>query len=152
MPKQILNFLNADDNIDFIIKFLIWFVAILVPLYDVAGALIILIIIDLATGIIASVKNKVKFQWKKIENTFTKVIIYSLILLAGWVIESKIMPAIPLMRLVAGFLALTELRSILGNFKNIFGLDMWEYIRAAIRNQKLSDLPEPKGKSKENAS
>ena len=150
MPKHILNILNATDELEFFMKFMIWFLAILVPIYDVTGALIILILIDLITGIIASVKNQVKFQWEKIENTFTKVIIYSLILLAGWVVESKIMPAIPLMRLVAGFLALTELRSILGNFKNIFGLDMWEYIRAAIRNQKLSDLPEPKGKAKEN--
>jgi len=152
MRKQILNFLNADDNIDFIMKFLIWFVAILVPLYDVAGALIVLIIIDLITGIIASFKTSAPFQWSKIFNTLNKLIIYCLILLAAWVIESKIIPSLPFMRLVAGFLALTELRSILGNFKNIFGLDMWEYIRAAIRNQKLSDLPEPKGKSKENAS
>ena len=150
MPKHILNILNATDELEFFMKFMIWFLAILVPIYDVTGALIILILIDLITGIIASVKNQVKFQWEKIINTFTKVIIYSLILLAGWVVESKIMPAIPLMRLVAGFLALTELRSILGNFKNIYGLDMWEYIRAAIRNQKLSDLPEPKGKAKEN--
>ena len=150
MPKHILNILNATDELEFFMKFMIWFLSILVPIYDVTGALIILILIDLITGIIASVKNQVKFQWEKIINTFTKVIIYSLILLAGWVIESKIMPAIPLMRLVAGFLALTELRSILGNFKNIYGLDMWEYIRAAIRNQKLSDLPEPKGKAKEN--
>ena len=147
MPKHILNILNATDELDFFMKFMIWFLAILVPIYDVTGALIILILIYLITGIIASVKNQVKFQWEKIENTFTKVIIYSLILLAGWVVESKIMPAIPLMRLVAGFLALTELRSTLGNFKNIFGLDMWEYIRSAIRNQKISDLPEPKGKS-----
>ena len=150
MPKHILNILNATDELEFFMKFMIWFLSILVPIYDVTGALIILILIDLITGIIASVKNQVKFQWEKIINTFTKVIIYSLILLAGWVVESEIMPAIPLMRLVAGFLALTELRSILGNFKNIYGLDMWEYIRAAIRNQKLSDLPEPKGKAKEN--
>jgi len=150
MPKHILNILNATDELEFFMKFMIWFLAIIVPIYDLTGALIVLIVIDLITGIGASLKNQVKFKWEKIVNTFTKVIIYSLILLAGWVVESKIMPAIPLMRLVAGFLALTELRSILGNFKNIFGLDMWEYIRSAIRNQKISDLPEPKGKAKEN--
>ena len=150
MPKHILNILNATDELEFFMKFMIWFLAIIVPIYDLTGALIVLIVIDLITGIGASLKNQVKFKWEKIVNTFTKVIIYSLMLLAGWVVESKIMPAIPLMRLVAGFLALTELRSILGNFKNIFGLDMWEYIRSAIRNQKISDLPESKGKAKEN--
>ena len=140
MPKQILNILNASDNVDFLMKFVIWFLAILVPLYDVAGALILLIIIDLITGIIASFKNSVNFQWAKIFNTFNKLIIYCLILLAAWVIESKIIPSIPFMRLVAGFLALTELRSILENFKNIFGIDAWDYIRAAIKRQNVQEI------------
>jgi phage-related holin len=121
-------------------KFVLWFLAILVPLYDVAGALSVLIIIDLITGIIASIKQSVRFQWSKIINTFTKLIIYSLILLAAWVIESKIIPSIPFMRLVAGFLALTELRSILENFKDIFGIDAWNYIRAAIKRQNVQEI------------
>jgi phage-related holin len=140
MPKQILNILNAHDNVDFFMKFVLWFLAILVPLYDVAGALSVLIIIDLITGIIASIKQSVRFQWSKIINTFTKLIIYSLILLAAWVIESKIIPSIPFMRLVAGFLALTELRSILENFKDIFGIDAWNYIRAAIKRQNVQEI------------
>jgi|TARA_R110001592_G_scaffold74779_5_gene226877 phage-related holin len=140
MPKQILNILNADDNVDFFMKFVLWFFAILVPLYDVAGALIILIIIDLITGIIASIKKSAPFQWSKIFNTFNKLIIYCLILLAAWVIESKIIPSIPFMRLVAGFLALTELRSILENFKDIFGIDAWDYIRAAIKRQNVQEI------------
>jgi hypothetical protein len=140
MPKQILNILNAHDNVDFFMKFVLWFLAILVPLYDVAGALIILIIIDLITGIIGSIKQNVPFQWSKIINTITKLIIYSLILLAAWVIESKIIPSIPFMRLVAGFLALTELRSILDNFKDIFGIDAWDYIRAAIKRQNVQEI------------
>jgi hypothetical protein len=140
MPKQILNILNAHDNVDFFMKFVLWFLAILVPLYDVAGALSVLIIIDLITGIIASIKKSVPFQWSKIINTFTKLIIYSLILLAAWVIESKIIPSIPFMRLVAGFLALTELRSILENFKDIFGIDAWNYIRAAIKRQNVQEI------------
>jgi|GEM_PF-3269736 len=140
MPKQILNILNASDNVDFIMKFVLWFLAILVPLYDIAGALIILIVIDLITGIIASIKQSIPFQWSKIFNTFNKLIIYCLILLAAWVIESKIIPSIPFMRLVAGFLALTELRSILENFKNIFGIDAWDYIRAAIKRQNVQEI------------
>tara|TARA_R110001592_G_scaffold268269_3_gene534530 strand:- start:43117 stop:43560 length:444 start_codon:yes stop_codon:yes gene_type:complete len=140
MPKEILNILNADDNVDFLMKFVIWFLAILVPLYDVAGALILLIIIDLITGIVASVKKNAAFEWAKIFNTINKLLVYCLILLAAWVIESKIIPSIPFMRLVAGFLALTELRSILENFKNIFGIDAWDYIRAAIKRQNVQEI------------
>lgn len=140
MPKEILNILNAEDNVDFIMKMAVWFIAILGPLYDIAGALILLIFIDLITGVIASVKNSIAFDWSKIVNTFNKLVIYCLILLAAWVIESKIIPAIPFMRLVAGFLAMTELRSILGNFKAIFGIDAWDYIRAAIKRQKIEEL------------
>lgn len=140
MPKEILNILNAQDNVDFLMKLGVWFLAILGPLYDVAGALILLIIIDLITGIIASIKNSIAFKWSKIINTFNKLMIYCLILLAAWVIESKIIPAIPFMRLVAGFLAMTELRSILGNFKAIFGIDAWDYIRAAIKRQHIDEV------------
>lgn len=140
MPKEILNILNAQDNVDFLMKLAVWFLAILGPLYDVAGALILLIIIDLITGIIASVKNSIAFKWSKVINTFNKLMIYCLILLAAWVIESKIIPAIPFMRLVAGFLAMTELRSILGNFKAIFGIDAWDYIRAAIKRQHVDEV------------
>lgn len=140
MPKEVLSMLNAQDNVDFFMKLGVWFLAILGPLYDVAGALILLIIIDLITGIIASIKNSIAFQWSKIFNTLNKLMIYCLILLAAWVIESKIIPAIPFMRLVAGFLAMTELRSILGNFKAIFGIDAWDYIRAAIKRQSVKEL------------
>ena len=137
MPKEVLSILNANDNVDFFMKLTLWFLAILVPLYDVAGALILLIAIDLITGIVASVKVKENFQWAKIFNTLLKVFIYCMIVIASWVVESKIMPAIPFMRLVAGFLALTELRSILYNFKTIFGIDVWDYIRSAIKREEV---------------
>ena len=144
MPREILNILNADDNVDFFVKLVIWFLAILVPLYNVAGAIILLIIIDLITGIVASIKRNASFEWSKIFNTINKMLIYCLILLAAWVIESKIIPSIPFMRLVAGFLALTEFRSILENFKDIFGIDAWDYIRAAIKRQNVQEIANKK--------
>lgn len=144
MPKEILNILNASNDLDFIQKLCIWVLAILVPLYDVVGALILLIIIDLFTGVVASLKARADFDIFKILNTVTKVIIYSLILFACWLVESKFIPEIPFLRLGGGFLALVELRSIAYNFKQIFGVDLWQYIRAVINRKGLSEIPDKK--------
>ena len=144
MPKEILNILNASNDLEFVQKLCIWVLAILVPLYDMVGALILLIAIDLTTGVVASMKARADFNPYKILNTLTKAVIYSLILFACWVVESKFIPEIPFLRLGGGFLALVELRSIAYNFKQIFGVDLWQYIRAAINRKGLSEIPDKK--------
>lgn len=144
MPKQLLNLLNASSTIDFFMKLGLWFMAILGPIYDVVGAILLLIAADFALGYRASRKQKMPFSWAKVMHSINKVIFYSLIVFVGWVIESKIIPGIPFMRLMAGFLALQELRSILSNFKIIFGIDLWDYIRAAIKRKSPQEIEKNK--------
>ena len=140
MPKPLLELLNASNSFDFFVKLGLWFAAIVVPLYDIFWAIFSLIVVDFVTGYRASFKKKERFSWPKVWNSMNKVVFYTSVVFAGWIIESKIIPGIPFMRLVAGFLALTELRSILFNFKVIFGIDVWDYIRAAIQRKSIKEV------------
>lgn len=144
MPKEVLSLLNANSDSDFFIKVTIWASAILAPLYDLVGSLFLLIAIDLAVGIWASVKKGEGFQLNKLINTAAKICVYTLMLLACWIVQSKFMAKIPLLSLGGGFLALTELRSIAYNFKEIFGVDIWTYIRAAISRQAVKEIQDKK--------
>ena len=109
------------------------------PLYDVLAAVLILIVIDFLTGIGAAIKVKAGISSKKMRNTLNKFLFYSLTLLAAHVVEIKITPALPWLQIVAGFIALTELRSIFENFNTIFGLNLWNYVKGLIRQTKAGN-------------
>lgn len=132
--------INEADPISITLtKLSIWMGAIMAPLYDVLGAVLLLIVIDFLTGIGAAFKEKEAVSSKKMRNTINKFMFYSLTLLAAHVVELKITPALPWLKIVSGFVALTELRSIFENFNRIFGLNLWNYVKGLIRQTKAGE-------------
>lgn len=140
MPKQLLEVLNAEDSTDFFVKVGFYVLAILGPLYNLMGGLVLLVLIDIITGVAASRKKKEPISFIKLGNSLIKIVYYGLIIMASWIVEDKFISAIPFMRLVSGFLALNELKSILYNFRVIANVDLWDLIRSAINRKDISDL------------
>lgn len=131
--KKLLPFDGSDTLSAAGAKLGLWMGAVLAPLYDILAAVMLLITIDFITGVVAAWRQKHGISSDKMINTVNKLLIYSVTLLAGHVVELKITPALPLLQLVSGFIALTELRSIFENFNTIFGLNIWEYVKTLIR-------------------
>lgn len=130
---------NSETLSASLTKLGIWMGAIMAPLYDVLGAVLLLIVIDFLTGIGAAIKVKEGISSKKMRNTLNKFLFYSLTLLAAHVVELKITPALPWLNIVSGFVALTELRSVFENFNRIFGLNLWNYVKGLIRQTKAGE-------------
>ena len=139
-PKNILEILNASDDIDFFMKVGFYIAAILGPLYNLMGGLILLVLIDIITGIAASRKKKEPISLTKLGNSLLKIVYYGLIIMAAWIVEDKFISSIPFMRLVSGFLALNELKSILYNFRALSNVDLWDFLRSAINRKDVGAL------------
>lgn len=137
--KKLLPFDTSDTLSAASTKLGVWMGAILAPLYDMLGAVLLLVVIDFLTGIGAAWKKKEGVSSRKMINTVNKFLFYSLTLLAAHVVELKITPALPWLQVVAGFIAITELRSIFENFNSIFGLNVWEYVKALIKQTKAGE-------------
>tara|TARA_R110002050_G_scaffold33863_3_gene85855 strand:+ start:674 stop:1114 length:441 start_codon:yes stop_codon:yes gene_type:complete len=140
MYRAFLNTLGASTWLEFCAKALIWFLAIIGPLFDLVGSIFLLIIVDFIFGWAAAYKEKVGFQLSKVVNTLNKFLFYALLLFTVGLIEIKLITLVPLLSLVAGYLALVELRSIARNFEIIFKIKLWDFIRAQLKREKVEHL------------
>ena len=114
---------------DFWVRVGVFLVAFTAPLTPVMGAMVFLIIADFITAIYAAHKVGEKVQSSKMGRTVSKFFFYNLAVASAFVIEMVIIPEIPLMRVSAGFIAMTELRSIYENFAKIYGIDIWSKVK-----------------------
>lgn len=78
-------------------------------------ALLALIVFDMLTAIISELKNGNPIQSRKMFKSAVKIVIYFLLVSAGFMVEHTI-PLRLIDEAVIGFLALTELVSVIENF------------------------------------
>lgn len=134
------DFWNTSESLSaFGLKLIVWLIAILAPIYDVMGAVLLLVGIDFFTGVGAAVKLKEGISSRKMRNTLNKFLFYTLTIIAAHTVEMKITSAIPWLKIVSGFIALTELRSIFENFNKIFGLNLWEFVKEVLKQTKAGE-------------
>jgi len=88
-----------------------------------------LVLGDLITGIWASVKRGETFSSAKLRQTITKTLGYQLAIVLSYVTESQLMPEIPVLKVVAGLIASTELVSALENLASITGVPLAEAVK-----------------------
>lgn len=140
MPDKFLRILGAGSDSDFWLRIALWLTALMVPLYDLMGAIILLICIDFGTGIGASWKRKRAIRASMMVNTVSKFFFYFLVILAAHATEEKVLSALPMLQIVSGFIALTELKSIFENFNTIFGLNLWEYLKQILNRKNIVNI------------
>lgn len=117
--------------------FLIFIISFLLPIQSVLLATGVLILFDLITGLWASHKNKIPITSIKLSNTISKSLLYMIAILAFRCAEIFLVPEIPFTRIIAGFIAITEIKSISENASKILGTDLWKYVKDLIdRNKK----------------
>lgn len=78
-------------------------------------ALLALIVMDTFTALIAATKNNIPIESRKVFKSAVKTVVYFLLVAAGYVTE-YVIPIPYIDQIVIGFLALTELVSIIENF------------------------------------
>lgn len=90
--------------------------AVFAPIKSVLIVTGILIFADLITGILAARARKEKITSAGLRRTITKMFVYNLAVVLGFLVETHMTgAAIPIVKIVAGFIGLTEFLSILEN-------------------------------------
>jgi hypothetical protein len=125
-----------------VIKLMFWLLALLSPVNAVMVTMVFLIIVDFITGAYASIKNRIPIRSSRIGHTISKFFIYNLVILAAFFLEEHIVNEVPFLKIIAGFIAITEIKSILENYNDIYGVNPFKALVNLIRLTPLKDTIE----------
>lgn len=123
-----------DHRIQWLASVWAWMVLFTRPAHDSMIAVIVLVAIDLAVGIWAAVKRGEKINSYGLRRTVTtKIFPYQVAVLCAYYVDKEFDIGLPLMKMIAGFIAVAELKSIFENLGQITGLDFWTAIRERLQ-------------------
>lgn len=111
--------------------------AVLAPIKAIMLAAFALIMIDLVTGLWRAKKTGELVTSSGIRRTITKIVAYELALVAGLIMEHYLLgDSVPVIKLVAGLIAMTEGKSVLENLSEITGVDLVKAVMDKIQGSK----------------
>ncbi len=119
------------------LDFLLSVIVVLLPIKPIMFGVGVLIFFDLITGIYSSVKNGEKFDKKKLFNTVSKMVLFQISIISAFIIEKFIITQLPIIEVVAGYLALVELHSISNNVCKITGISFFESIKSILNKNNI---------------
>lgn len=139
MATVLQNKIHINDHIysipELLMKFSIGISLILSPVQDIIGAIIILVLIDFATGIWAAYKKEGRdaVTSRKMSFTVSKILLYILTILSAMVCEHYLTPEIPMIKITTYFIGMTEIKSIYENVGKLLNMDIYKAIRQYLQ-------------------
>lgn len=115
---------------------------LLAPIKAVMLTVGFLIFLDALTGIWAALKRKEAITSAALRRTISKMIIYQLAVISGFLIEKHLFAGdLPVTKIVAGFIGLVEFKSILENGNTILGTNIFRSLISKLgsKNDKLDN-------------
>ena len=112
--------------------------AFIMPIYQFLLIVGALVAADFATGAWKAVKNNVKFTSGGMKRTVEKTALYFVAIIASYGVEWVFISGGPqpwkygLTYVAAGFIAATELKSILENVGEATGIGIWERVKSVL--------------------
>lgn len=139
----------------------IWLLAglsILLPIKELMLTVGFLVAADLVVGIWKALKLKQRIRSRRMSDTVTKLLLYQLAIISGFLIEKYVLTEIlPIAKLIGTVIAIIEFKSIIESIEAVTKQDIWSRIKTII-GRKSDDLvdamgadadPKPKSKKKE---
>lgn len=94
--------------------------AALAPLQSVCTVTLVIVLFDLLTGLMRARKRRKAITSGKLKRTVVKLFVYQTAILAAYLVGTYLTgPTIPVCNIIAGFIGLTELKSVLENLDSI---------------------------------
>ncbi|CAA0172007.1 phage holin family protein [Tenacibaculum maritimum] len=124
---------------DKLMHLLFWLLALVSPLNGVLTTIVFLIIVDFITGSYAALKHKAPICSLRIGHTISKFFIYNLVIISAYFLEKHIVNEVPFLKIIAGFIAITEIKSILENYNKIYGVNPFKALTNLIKHSSLKD-------------
>lgn len=69
-------------------------------------------------------------------NTISKLVLYQVCILVSFLIETYVLPLLSISKIVAGFLTLTEMKSMSENVSSILGIDIFAKVQNLLKREK----------------
>lgn len=103
--------------------------AALAPIQAILITVGILIIADLLTGILAAMKRNEKISSAAMRRTISKMFVYQLTVICGFLLETYLMGGIiPVTKIAASVIGMVEFKSMLENANSIIGENIFKII------------------------
>lgn len=108
-----------------LINLLLAICAVFAPIRATIITVMVLTIIDLISGLMAAKHRKEAITSSGLKRTIVKIFIYEAAVLLGYLTEQYMTgDLIPVMKILAGYIGITELTSVLENLEEITGLSI----------------------------
>jgi len=121
----------------------IWFLAglaVFLPIKELMLTIGFLVGADMIVGIWKALKLKQRIRSRRMSDTITKLLLYQIAIMSGFLIESFIISElIPITKLVATVIAVIEFKSIIESIESVTGKDLWSRIKTII-GRKSEDI------------
>ena len=107
--------------------------AVFLPIKELMLTIGFLVAADMVVGIWKALKLKQRIRSRRMSDTITKLLLYQIAIMSGFLIESFIIAElIPITKLVATVIAVIEFKSIIESIESVTGKDLWSKIKSII--------------------
>lgn len=118
-------------------------VAVFAPIHTMIIITVVLILVDLISGVIAARKKNEVINSGGLRRTVTKFSVYLTAICLGFLVEHyMIADFMPLSKLISGVISLVELKSILENMDTINGSSLFKSLIEKLGS--MNDINKPK--------
>ena len=118
--------------------------AVFAPIKAVILTVLVLITVDLITGIMAAKKRGEPITSAGFRRTVAKCLVYESALMLGFLTEHYLTgAAIPVSKIVSSFIGITELRSALENLNDVSGGSLLQALLAKLQSVNTPPPPPP---------
>ena len=118
-------------------SFILSIALIFLPVKATLITVMVLTVADLVSGVAAARKRRQKITSAGLKRTIIKTTVYEAVVMLGFLTEQYMTgDAVPVVKVLAGFIGLTELKSVMENIEIISGMSI---VKLLIK--KLNDTP-----------
>jgi hypothetical protein len=119
---------------EFLIGLVVSILAVFAPVVPLLVTVGFLIILDFIVGVYRAWKMNEIINSRKMGNTISKMLLYQITILSLWVFEIYILGGIlPVTKIGAGMIAVTELKSIDESVERLTGIGVWKKLVKVIK-------------------
>lgn len=100
--------------------------AIFAPIRTIALVTLVMIFVDLFTGVVAAYRRKEPITSAGFRRTVSKIFVYEVALGAGFLAQHYMIQDLELVKMISGMVAVVELKSIMENLDSISGTSLMQ--------------------------
>ena len=114
--------------------------SIFLPIRELMLTIGFLVGADMVVGIWKALKTGQKIRSRRMSDTVTKMLLYQLAIVSGFLIEKYIITDIlPIAKLIGSVIAIIEFKSIIESIESVTGQNLWTKIKEVI-GRKSDDI------------